>query len=137
MLDLIVGGISKVIDKIFPDKDKANQAKIELLRLEQEGQLKFLETQLSGIIAEAKSNDKWTSRARPSFLYVFYIMLIASFPMGILYAINPHIAHEIIIGMTDYFKAIPKIVYELFGVGYLGYVGGRSFDKWRKSKKGE
>ena len=135
MIDLIIGGISKVIDKIFPDKTEAEKAKIELLKLQQEGELKFMEVQLSAIIAEAKSNDKWTSRARPAFLYVFYFILLMSFPIGILYAFNPSISHEIIQGMKNYFDSIPKIVYELFGVGYVGYAVNRTVDKW-KNKNG-
>jgi len=37
---------SKVIDKIFPDKDAADRAKLEMLKLQQEGAFKELEAQL-------------------------------------------------------------------------------------------
>jgi len=134
MLGLLTSLLPQVINKLFPDKTKAAEVKLKLLELEQTGELKSLETQMSAIVAEAKSKDKWTSRARPSFLYVIYIMILFAIPMGILYAINPQTAHDIITGIKDYLNSIPKILYELFGAGYLGYVGGRSFDKYKKNK---
>jgi len=65
---------SKVIDKIFPDAAERDKAKLELIKVQADGQLKELEIQLSAILAEANSTDPWTSRARPSFLYVVYTL---------------------------------------------------------------
>ena len=33
-------------------------------------ELERVRTQMAGVLAEAGSTDPWTSRARPSFLYV-------------------------------------------------------------------
>jgi len=52
---------AKVIDKIFPDKEAADRAKLELLRMQQEGGLKELEVSMSAIVAEAQSADPFTS----------------------------------------------------------------------------
>lgn len=57
--------------------------------MQQNGELSMVQTQLSAIIAEASSPDPWTSRARPNFLYVVYILLLWSIPMGVLYIFKP------------------------------------------------
>jgi hypothetical protein len=124
---------SNIIDKIFPDPVDRDKAKFELVRLQQDGQLKELESRMSAIIQEAKSSDPWTSRARPSFLYVMYIMILSCIPIGILYAFNPAIAHNIATGMQGWLKAIPEPLYALFGAGYLGYSASRSYDKKNKN----
>lgn len=125
ILDL-AGGI---IDKIFPDKQKAAKAKMKLLELHQKGQLTELETRMSAILAEAQSEDPWTSRARPMFMYVFYLLLLFAIPMGILSVFNPEAAATISQGMTSYLSALPESLWWLFGTGYLGYTGVRSFEK--------
>lgn len=129
----IFGGItsliSDVIDKIFPDKDEAQKAKLKLMELEQKGDLNDLKTRMSAILAEAKSNDPWTSRARPSFMYVMYILLLFAIPMGVLSVVNPSAATTITHGMTAYLNALPDNLWWLFGAGYLGYTGAQSYDK--------
>ena len=84
---------------------------------------------MSAIIAEANSADPWTSRARPTFMYVMYIMILVAIPMGIVSAFRPEIAAAIATGMQAWLKAIPDSLYTLFGVGYVGYVGARSYEK--------
>lgn len=90
---------------------------------------KLEETRISVMVAEASSQDKWTSRARPSFLYVIYILLLTALPMGVLFAINPVMANNITYGFKLWLAAIPESLYALFGVGYLGYAATRSYDK--------
>lgn len=121
---LEVGG--KIIDKLFPDPVERDKAKLELLRLQQEGEFKALEVQMSAIIAEAKSADPWTSRARPSFLYVMYVLILASIPMGILAAFSPSTATAIGEGMKAWLASIPDMLWGVFGTGYLGYTVARS-----------
>lgn len=70
MFESILTIIPSILDKIFPDPKQRSQAKLKLLEAEQSGKLKEIEASLGAILAEAKSNDPWTSRARPSFLYV-------------------------------------------------------------------
>ena len=41
-----------------------------------------ISAQMQAIVAEAQSADPRTSRARPSFLYVMYALLIWSIPMA-------------------------------------------------------
>lgn len=126
---------SKLIDKLFPDPAQKAQAQLELLKLQQSGELDAMKTQLSAIIAEAQSPDPWTSRARPSFLYVMYVLLLWSIPMGILSAFHPDIADRIIKGMNAYLSAIPDSMFALFGSGYLGYTFAREYGKSKGTTK--
>ena len=92
-------------------------------------ELKEIEARLSAIVAEARSDDPWTSRARPSFLYVMYVILLFGLPMGILSAFSPHAANEIGQGITSYLRGLPDELYALFGTGYLGYTAARQWGK--------
>lgn len=122
-----------LIDKIFPDKTaqaaQRASAELALYQAQQDGKLKELSVQLSAIVTEAQSPDPWTSRARPSFLYVIYLMILCSIPMGILSAFYPDVAKSVAAGMQAWLAAIPDSLYTLFGVGYLGYTGARMVDK--------
>ena len=64
----------------------------------------MLETQLQAIVAEASSADPWTSRARPNFLYVMYILLLTALPMGVLSAFHPMAARDIAAGTLTAFS---------------------------------
>lgn len=130
----LIAPITSIIDKIIPDPKVAQEAKFNLLKLQQDGTLKEAEIQLSAILTEAQSQDKWTSRARPSFLYVIYIMILSAIPMGILHAFNPNLASSIAEGMKLWLQAIPDALWTLFGAGYLGYSFSRSFDKAKGAK---
>ena len=136
-MDPIIGGGllklgSTILDKIFPDPEQRARAQIELMKAEKEGQLKEAQLQMSAILAEASSNDPWTSRARPSFMYVMYILILACIPMGILAAFHPEVAIKISEGMKQWLSAIPEELWTVFGIGYLGYTGARSFEKMKK-----
>lgn len=119
-----------VINKIFPDPEQRDKARIALAKMQQDGELNELQTRMSAIVAEAKSSDPWTSRARPSFLYVIYILILAAIPMGVLSAYSPSTALAVSAGMKSWLAAIPTELWTTFGVGYTGYTVARSaFDK--------
>jgi hypothetical protein len=101
----------------------------ELALKSEEITAKIEETRISVMVAEASSQDKWTSRARPSFLYVMYIMILGSIPMGIVYTVNPVTALNIITGFKMWLQSIPDSLWALMGVGYTGYAVTRSYDK--------
>ena len=134
ILGAIAGPLGRVIDKVIPDPEARDRAKLELLKLEGTQELEQVKAQLSAIIAEAQSSDPWTSRARPSFLYVMYVLLLFSIPMGLVSAWDADVAARIAEGMTDYLQAIPEPLYVLFGTGYLGYTAAR---QWGKTKGAE
>lgn len=90
------------------------------------------QARLALIAAEAASSDRWTERSRPTFLYVMYILLLWSIPMGLLAAVRPAAAAAIAAGMKAYLDAIPEPLYALFATGYLGYTVAHS---WARTKR--
>ena len=129
LIESLIGPIASIIDKIIPDKEARAKAKLELLALEGSQELKQIEARLSAIVAEANSKDPWTSRARPSFLYVMYTMILFALPMGVLAAFSAETARDIGHGMTSYLRGLPEELYALFGTGYLGYTAARQWGK--------
>ncbi|MGJ0238229.1 3TM-type holin [Novosphingobium fluoreni] len=73
--------------------------------------------------------DIWTQRARPTFLYVMYAVILWSLPVGVIAAISPSVASAMTKGMTDYLARLPEPLYALFAAGYLGYAGLRQWGK--------
>ena len=90
---------------------------------------------MSAILAEANSSDPWTSRARPSFLYVVYVFILAALPFGVLFAFMPGSADAVVVGVKAWLEVIPDAMWTAFTVGYLGYAGARSFEKLKGVSK--
>jgi hypothetical protein len=134
----VVTGVAKplfdLIDNLFTSDEERENAKLALMT--QQGQQKLAETaqQMSAILAEAQSADPWTSRARPSFLYVMYVLVLTSLPMGCLFAFKPEVANAIAVGFGQWLNAIPESMWALFGAGYLGYTGARTWEKGKGLK---
>jgi hypothetical protein len=80
---------------------------------------------------EDGSADRFTSRARPAFLYVMYALLLGAFPMAGVAAVRPDAAARMTQAIAAYLAAIPEPLYALFGTGYLGYTVVR---EWGKAK---
>jgi hypothetical protein len=74
-----------------------------------------LQTASANIRAEAGSGDKYTTRARPSFLYAMECILIAN------YLLFPIIGHAPV--------QFPDALFWLFGSCMLGYTGARTWEK--------
>jgi Holin of 3TMs, for gene-transfer release len=129
IIESIIGPIAKLIDKIIPDPEARDRAKLELIKLEGSQEMEAIRTQMTAIVAEANSSDPWTSRARPSFLYVMYALLLWAIPMGLIAAARPDMATSIATGMNAYLAGIPEPLYALFGTGYLGYTAARTWGK--------
>ena len=94
IIESLIGPIASIIDKVIPDKAARDKAKLDLLELQGTQEMQQIQTQLSAIVAEANSRDPWTSRARPSFLYVMYVMILWALPMGVLSAFRPDTARD-------------------------------------------
>lgn len=131
ILEALISPISSIIDRVIPDKEARDRAKLELLKLEGTQELEQIRTRMSAIVAEANSADPWTSRARPGFLYVMYIMILWALPMGLIAAFRPEAAKSIAQGINAYLGGLPEPLYALFGTGYLGYTAAR---QWGKAK---
>ncbi|HEV2177366.1 MAG TPA: 3TM-type holin [Terriglobia bacterium] len=79
--------------------------------------------QSKNITAETQSEDAYVRRARPTFLYM---MILA---IGIDLIIFPVLSLATHHGLN--ILEIPGAYLELFGVGFLGYTGARSWEKTR------
>ncbi len=139
MLDTIVSGIVspilKIIDKVIPDPAERDRIKLELMKTENQQMLDEAKTQLSAILAEEQSADPWTSRARPSFLYIMYLVILFCMTGGIIGIWFPAAMHQAADNINALLRAIPDSLWSLFGIGYLGYTGARSLDKWKSGVK--
>lgn len=129
----VFGGVGQLIKDIrtaITGKEPLDQTKqLELLSKLQEMEMAIQNATISVALAEAKSEDRWTSRSRPMFLYVIYVFILAAFPMGILGVFRPDAAKMITEGVNAWLTAIPNDMWYLFGAGYLGYGAFRSWDK--------
>jgi len=127
-----------LIDELFTSDDEREQNKHKLIALHQRGELKELETRLSAINNEAKSEHKMVALARPSFMYVFYaitIMLVVVFPVVGIF--SPDAMDQLYKNVQVGFDAIPSEMWTTFTVGYLGYTGAREYGKAKKLQAGK
>lgn len=117
------GAIERVVDRVLPER----MSEEEKRTLSQEMELELLRSQTDIIQAEAQSDDRYVSRARPTFLYIGYLVLIFNFILLPLL--------QFATGSTINPIIFPEGFWYLFGTGYLGYTGFRSADKagWMKS----
>lgn len=105
----------------------ANRAVIDSKQIEyQEKQEETYQAEVAAasanIRAEAQTGDKYTSRARPSFIYVTLVVLLCN------YTVFPAL------GKTP--VNFPDALFWLFGSCVLGYTGARSWDKWAATNAG-
>lgn len=127
--EALISPVSAIIDKVIPDATVRDQAKLELLRLEGTRELKQLRARIAVITSEAAAADRWTSRARPGFLYVMYAIILWCLPMGLLAGFNPAAAQAMAAAISTYLGGLPEPLYALFGTGYLGYTAARQWGK--------
>jgi len=131
----LVGGdpvksISDLIDQFHMSPEQKAQmqqaaAELEAKRDEIEAARDeaLAEVQGQNIRAETQSEDRYVRRARPTFLYM---MILA---IGIDLIVFPVISLATHHGLS--ILEIPGAYLELFGVGFLGYTGARSWEKTR------
>jgi hypothetical protein len=120
---------SKIVGtfKLSPDKaaelqslKETHAADLAKLQLQMEAQAqdaisREVEAASANIRAEATNGDKFTSRARPLFLYVCNVILVWN------YIVVPTMGRTPI--------QFPDPLFWLFGSVMLGYVGARSWEK--------
>ena len=127
---------AEIIGRFVPDPEAQAKAQFELLKLADAKEARELQAEMdqlrlasNNITTEGASSDKWTSRARPSFMYVIYVLILSAIPMGVLHAFAPETAAQITIGFKNWLAAIPAEMLALFGVGYVGYTWQRGREK--------
>jgi hypothetical protein len=128
--------IVDIAKRLLPeDPEAAHKAQLALFEADENGRLSELQASLGAILAEAQSADPWTSRARPTFLYVMYAVITLAFVGGIVGIWFPRHVDLAAGNIGKLLAAIPDSLWWLFGAGYLGYTGARSFDKGRGSAR--
>lgn len=120
-----------LIDNLFTSDAERAEAKLRLIEMEQRGDLDGMKIQLSAILAEANSTDPWTSRARPTFLYLIYLVILLCVTGAVIGIWWPDHVATAASNLANLLNAIPESLWWLFGAGYLGYTRARSLDKWR------
>lgn len=128
------GHTNHTADTIIPGPEARDATKPERLKLDGTRRLDSVEAELSAIVTEANSTDPWARRARPGFLYVMYVIILWSIPMGLIAAVDPATAHIIGEAMNLYLRGIPDSLWALFGTGYLGYTAARTFTTVQAAK---
>ncbi len=129
------GLLSNAIDKIWPNPTEAEAAKVMALKAQTDSFVAQLDAQNRAANAEAASSDPWTSRARPSFLYVMYVLILFSMPMGLVAAFKPDIATHVAAGMQAWLAAVPDTLWQVFGLCFSVYTGGRTWEKLKGAAK--
>lgn len=118
----ILGFAGKIIDKIFPDKDAADQAKLKLLELQQSGELAKLQNEIALEQEITKrwqadmTSDSWLSKnIRPVALL---IILAGYFTFAGLSAFD-----------IDTNSAYVELLGQWGQIVMLAYFSGRSIEK--------
>jgi Holin of 3TMs, for gene-transfer release len=118
----ILDGVSKVISlfKVPPEKQLEAQTELSKIQMEMQGKLQDaltaeIQAAAGNIQADAKSGDKFTARARPSFMYIVEVILACNY-----------IAFPL---MNRAPLALPDALFWLFGSAVLGYTGARTWEK--------
>jgi hypothetical protein len=125
---LDIGG--KILDKVFPDPAQAEQAKLKLLEMQQNGEL----AQIAADTAEQQeltkrqqsdmASDSWLSKnIRPGTL-VFILFVYTTFGIGSAFNINVHQPYVELLGQ--------------WGMLIMSfYFGGRTLEKIMDMKNGK
>lgn len=148
LTQILGGGLGQLVKdvvgtfKLSPEKKlelealvEANEQAIKMKEYELtvksiEAETKSIEQASLNIRAEAQSGDKYTSRVRPTFMYLFYIILAFNFIiLPIAQMIDGY-------GLQDLkLLQFPDIMWQVFVAGYLGYTGVRTFEKSKFGRK--
>jgi hypothetical protein len=116
--DIVLGVLDRI--KLSPEKKAEIELQMQnhafdLQKMDIELESKLADAASKNIVAEASSGDKFTSRARPLFMYVVNFILVWN------YIIVPIFHHEPL--------ALPEPLFWLFGSCVLGYTGARTWEK--------
>ncbi len=127
--------VGKVVDKIFPDKTKAEEVKLEMLRLQQAGALKEIELEYNIMLEQIKVNME---EAKSSRLFVSGWRPFVGWVCGGSFAYN-YILMPFIVWIAAWASGTAPVMPELdmgelttLLFGMLGLGAMRSFDKVKK-----
>jgi len=120
----------KVLDKIFPDKDAADKARLEMLKLQQQGEFKQLDQdfqlaleQVKTNAIEASSGSVFVSGGRPAAMWVCVAGMTYSFILQPIFGWISGLCHAPAPPPIDSSLLIQLLIW------MLGMAGWRSLDK--------
>jgi hypothetical protein len=118
-VDNILGLVSKVFDKVFPDPSKAAEAKLELMKLQQNGELAAMLAQTEINKTEAASSSIFVAGWRPFIGWVCGLALMYQYLVRpLVIAFFPALS----------FPGLDDNLWQLM-MGMLGMGGLRTFEK--------
>jgi hypothetical protein len=118
---------STLIKRLFPDPKMQQEAQLELLKLQESGDLQRIAEQSKIIVAEAKS-DSWLARNwRPMTMVVFVFIIFNNYVL---------VPYQHLLGIAVPVLAIPPKMWSLLELGLGGYVVSRGIEKVTKNLKG-
>lgn len=118
--------VGKLIDRIFPDKEAQDRAKLELLALEQSGELQKIVAASEVVQAEAKSEHWITATWRPITMLVFVAIIANN------YILYPYLS----LFWTDApVLDLPEQMWSLLQIGIGGYIVSRGGEKMMEKYK--
>ena len=113
-LEAILGVGSKLIDRLLPDENAKAAARLELMKMAQDGELRELSSRAEIIAAEARSESWLAASWRPITMLVFTALIVARW----LGWSAPGIGEAEVLKLWD-----------IVELGLGGYVIGRSAEK--------
>ena len=117
MLNLLIGPVTSLLDKVIPDKDEANRLAHEISTLAEKQAHESMMAQIKVNEAQANHPSIFVAGARPAIMWIC--------ALGLFYAV---FAHPIL----DIWFEMPEINTDVLMptmMGLLGLGGMRSFDK--------
>lgn len=125
-----------LINKLVQDPAANAEMQLKLMELDANNELAMLQQQMAAIVAEANSSDPWTSRARPSFMYLFYAIVIFMVVVAPLVGVFfPDKMDLLFMNVNKGFSAIPEPMWWTFTAGFLGYSGSKSLEAIKGVKR--
>ena len=113
-----IGG--KLIDRLWPDPEQRDAAKLKLVELNQAGELAELDAAMNIIVAEAQSTHWIVAAWRPVTMMIFAAIVANN------YLLYPYIS---LFWQAAPLLELPPDLWDLIKIGLGGYVVGRSAEK--------
>ncbi len=123
--------LQKIIGNIFPDKEKQNQAMIQIQQALDEAQSKLIESSKEVILAEMNQGG-WASKWRA------YLMIMCTTMIGFNWMIAPVLnAFLVVLGVQIITTSIPPEAWTLVTIGVGGYLGKETMSTYTNAKYGK
>lgn len=119
--------IGDVLDRVLPDKEAREKAKLAMLEMEQRGELSELATK-AGVVKAEIQGESWLQRTWRPILMLAVVAIVANN-----YLLFPYI--NLFFPESAIRLDLPDPLWNLMSIGVGGYVVGRSGEKAVKAWK--